>query len=463
MKNTESNLFKKTFLNLRWLIVIAAGYMAVFPAGNSALPLFSYINLLVFGFITSNILLYFISAEYFKKEWLRYTIFIGDIILVSLVIYFTGSAGTDFFLLYFLVIIITALGKDLKVSVIATVVASVFYYGLLAEKEGVNDINMYMRIPFLFVVGLFTGFLSESVKKEEENVKGLRFILAVTDIMNENINLEIMAKLLDPFFAENELISDWEIAIYENKTRKFLLLREDVEIGLSEMSPEFAELLIRKSQIYKAKEYVYFPQSREKQVIGFLRVKPKKKFLARDYDFFMTLAGSFAIAIERNTLYNEIRHLASIDRLTDLYNYGYFLEQSEKLVKRNKDFAVIMIDLDNFKAYNDTYGHVAGNTFLRRIAYNFKEALGSCVLARYGGDEFIILRQGKNEDIDAYLKEFQAAMNVKFNDYEKKIVVTMSIGYARFINDKTAEGVISRADRALYKAKQNGKNTVAYL
>jgi diguanylate cyclase (GGDEF)-like protein len=54
-------------------------------------------------------------------------------------------------------------------------------------------------------------------------------------------------------------------------------------------------------------------------------------------------------------------------------------------------------------------------------------------------------------------------MNVKFNDYEKKVVVTMSIGYARFINDKTAEGVISRADRALYKAKQNGKNTVAYL
>ncbi|MEI6846244.1 MAG: DUF4118 domain-containing protein, partial [Candidatus Firestonebacteria bacterium] len=189
----ELKQFKYNFLNLRWLIVIAAAYMAIFSRVSQEMPLFSYVNLLVFFFILSNVFLYFISLEYFKKDLFRYFIFIGDVLLVSLGIFFTQSAGTDFFLLYFLVIVITALGKDIKVSIIATIVSSLLYFWLLLRKNiNIYDVNIYMRIPFLFVVGLFTGFLSETVKKESASVKELRIILTITDIINENMDYDIM-------------------------------------------------------------------------------------------------------------------------------------------------------------------------------------------------------------------------------------------------------------------------------
>ncbi|OGF44413.1 MAG: hypothetical protein A2452_06120 [Candidatus Firestonebacteria bacterium RIFOXYC2_FULL_39_67] len=459
--------FKYNFLNLRWLIVIAAAYMAVFSAANDGLQLVNYVNILVLFFILSNIFLYFISLEYFKENNFRYIIFIGDIILVSLGIYFTKSAGTDFFLLYFLVIVITALGKDIKASIISTIIASLLYSWLLINKDvNIYDVNIYMRIPFLFVVGLFTGFLSETVKKEETHVKDLRLILAITEIMNENIDYYIMVQLLDPLFEKIDVISDWEVAVYDKKVKKFKLLREDDEFSASEMDPEIVDLLINQAKIYIGKSFIYFPQARDKKVTGFLRVKPKnmKEFSEQDYDLFMTLAGEFALVIERNKLYEEVKHLADMDRLTGLYNYGFFLEQSDNRVNHKKDFAIIMIDLDNFKTYNDTYGHVSGNTYLKNIANYFKSELKGCVLARYGGDEFTVLRDGKNEDIGAFLKNFKSVMDAKFIEYEKKIKVTMSIGYALFPQDGiTSEEVLSKADKCLYKAKRSGKNRIAYL
>ena len=278
MKDNELKQFKHNFLNLRWMIVIAAGYMAVFSARNDGFTAVNYINALVIFFILSNAVLYFISLEVFKKNYFRYFVFIADIILVSLAIYFTKSANTDFFLLYFLVIVITALGKDLKASIISTLVASLLYFWLIINKDAVVDVydaNVYMRIPFLFVVGLFTGFLSETVKKEETHVKDLQLIMAITNVMNENMNYKVMIKLLEPLFDKIVAISDWEIGIFHKSTNKFNLLRQNSEIAASEMEPEIISLLLDKGEIYKSETFIYFPQSREKKVTGFLRIKPR--------------------------------------------------------------------------------------------------------------------------------------------------------------------------------------------
>jgi|GEM_PF-1835770 len=468
----ELKQFKYNFLNLRWLIVIAAAYMAIFSRVSQEMPLFSYVNLLVFFFILSNVFLYFISLEYFKKDLFRYFIFIGDVLLVSLGIFFTQSAGTDFFLLYFLVIVITALGKDIKVSIIATIVSSLLYFWLLLRKNiNIYDVNIYMRIPFLFVVGLFTGFLSETVKKESASVKELRIILTITDIINENMDYDIMVELLDPLFKKIEVISDWEIGIYDNAKKRFKLLRQGREVSAKEFSAgekdaKVVEVLIEQARIYKGKNFIYFPQARDKKVTGFLRVKPLniKEFSEQDYDLFMTLAGEFALMIERNKLYKEIKHLADIDRLTDLYNYGYFLEKSDIRVKNKKKFAVIMIDLDNFKKYNDTYGHVAGNACLKNIAKDFKKELKGCLVSRYGGDEFSVLRDGANEDLEVFLKSFKKKMDVNFIKYGRKEKITMSIGYALFPRDgRTSEEVLLNADNSLYRAKRSGKNKIQVL
>ena len=323
MKENEISQFKYNFLNLRWLIVIAAGYMAVFSAEHSVFTEVNYINALVLFFILSNIFLYFLSPEFFKSRNFRYFVFLGDIVFVTLAIYLTKSGSTDFFLLYFLVIVITALGKDLKASIIATVVASLLYFWIIMKKDAdVNlyDANIYMRIPFLFVVGLFTGFLSETVKKEESHVKDLRLILAITDVVNENMDYNVMVKLLEPFFKKMEVVSDWEIGVFNENTATFKLLRAGTEVVARDLEPEIVERLINKSEVYRGERYIYFPQTREKKASGFLRIEPVsfEKFFSQDQDLFMTLAGEFAIALERDRLYEQIKNLANSDRLTEL-------------------------------------------------------------------------------------------------------------------------------------------------
>ncbi len=469
MKDNEMKKFKYNFLSLRWMIVIVAGYMAILSGSQDGFNIVNYVNGLVIFFILSNVILYFIPLEVFKNKYFRYFVFIADIILVSLAIYLTKNSNTDFFMLYFLVIIITTLGKDIKASIVATLVASLLYLWLLINKNAVVDVydpNVYMRIPFLFVIGLFTGFLSETVKEEETHVKDLQLIMAITNVINENMNYKVMIKLLEPLFEKIITVSDWEIGIFNESTNKFNLLRQNSEIAASEMEPEIISLLLGNGQIYKSNEFIYFPQSREKKVTGFLRIKPKNfiNFKEKNYDLFITLAGEFAIVTERNKLYEQLRKLANTDRLTELYNYGYFLEHAGQVSAEKKYFAVIIIDVDNFKSYNDTYGHLSGNMCLRSIADNMKKEMAACVLGRFGGDEFIVLREGKNEDIAVFLEKFKSSMNTKFHEYDKKAGISISIGYALYPKDgNTLQEVIAAADKALYKAKQTGKDKVSYL
>ena len=469
MKDNEMKKFKYNFLSLRWMIVIVAGYMAILSGSKDGFDTVNYINALVIFFVLSNVILYFVPLVVFKDKHFRYVVFIADIILVSLAIYLTKNSNTDFFMLYFLVIIITTLGKDIKASIVATLVASLLYFWLLINKNVVVDVydpSVYMRIPFLFVIGLFTGFLSETVKEEEAHVKDLQLIMAITNVINENMNYKVMIKLLEPLFEKIVTVLDWEIGIFNESTNKFNLLRQNSEIAASKMEPEIISLLLGNGQIYKSNEFIYFPQSREKKVTGFLRIKPKNflNFKEKNYDLFITLAGEFAIVTERNKLYEQLRKLANTDRLTELYNYGYFLEHAGQVSAEKEYFAVIIIDVDNFKSYNDTYGHLSGNMCLRSIADNMKKEMGACVLGRFGGDEFIVLREGKNEDIAVFLEKFKSNMNAKFHEYDKKSGISISIGYALYPKaGNTLQEVIAAADKALYKAKQTGKDKVSYL
>lgn len=169
---------------------------------------------------------------------------------------------------------------------------------------------------------------------------------------------------------------------------------------------------------------------------------------------------------------DELRRLSCTDSLTRVANRRYFEESLKREWNRAKrttqPLSVIMIDVDHFKEYNDTFGHVAGDRCLLQIA----EALVSLVLrssdlfARYGGEEFVALLAGTNLEGAASLAE---AMRV---EVEKLTVphaphisspwVTISAGVATVIpNAKTSsKSLIEKADKALYDAKRGGRNCV---
>ena len=134
--------------------------------------------------------------------------------------------------------------------------------------------------------------------------------------------------------------------------------------------------------------------------------------------------------------------------------------------KRHKhDFSVLVVDIDHFKEYNDTYGHLAGDEVLSRLASVFKKSVRSCdYVARYGGEEFIIVLPeiGPHDGVQAAERIRKKVVKEKFAGDGEPIKVTVSVGVASYPKDgDDPQAIIRHADTALYEAKETGRNCVA--
>lgn len=162
--------------------------------------------------------------------------------------------------------------------------------------------------------------------------------------------------------------------------------------------------------------------------------------------------------------------LANIDAVTGLYNHRYFQTRLEEEIKRtdetNSTLGMLMIDLDNFKKYNDIYGHKIGDQLLSKASKIFlSKTSEQDIVCRYGGDEFAILLPGANpERITSVIEQIRKDFN-KMVDMDEVFSlpdkVTMSAGYSIYPEfAKTKDELIMQADSALYRAKNMGRNNV---
>jgi len=166
----------------------------------------------------------------------------------------------------------------------------------------------------------------------------------------------------------------------------------------------------------------------------------------------------------------ELKLLASTDPLTKLYNRRYFTKTSAQILaisKRNQlDLSIIMLDVDEFKRVNDTYGHAVGDDVLIAIATTLKEfTRESDVICRFGGEEFIILLPETNvEGAKIIAEKIRLAIKDKVvhinNTVELKSTVSIGVSQVDLQSDKHIETSIHRADKALYEAKETGKDKV---
>lgn len=164
----------------------------------------------------------------------------------------------------------------------------------------------------------------------------------------------------------------------------------------------------------------------------------------------------------------QLRELASREPLTGLYNRRHFSEVMERSFAESRryhsDLSCIMIDLDEFKAANDVFGHQVGDDLLILVAQTIKAQLRTAdVAARYGGDEFIVLLPQTDADraavlADRIVEQFTSDVQVRFPD----VRVSMSVGLASLqaVDVDSADALIRAADRALYQAKEAGKNRI---
>jgi diguanylate cyclase (GGDEF)-like protein len=164
--------------------------------------------------------------------------------------------------------------------------------------------------------------------------------------------------------------------------------------------------------------------------------------------------------------------LATTDGLTELYNHRFFQEQMimqvENCKRYNSQFSVILIDIDFFKKFNDTFGHQAGDAVLKQVAQALKKNVRSTdVVCRYGGEEMTIILSNteKDEAIITAQKICQAVAKRPFKlSADKECNVTISLGVATYPEDGTTPAqLIEHSDKGLYLAKENGRNQVGLV
>ena len=188
-------------------------------------------------------------------------------------------------------------------------------------------------------------------------------------------------------------------------------------------------------------------------------------FQAEDRKFINILSNQVAIGIENARMYKEMEQLAIRDGLTKVYNHSYFQKQLSAKIKKAKEkdlnFGLLLLDIDNFKYFNDQYGHQVGDKILQKLANELKELTRtSDLLARYGGEEFVII----SSNVTAHeIKKLGRRINSQIRrmkvNYEGQIFqITISIGGSIYETNKTKKELIKEADNALYKAKEKGKD-----
>ena len=210
------------------------------------------------------------------------------------------------------------------------------------------------------------------------------------------------------------------------------------------------------------------PLTRGKSVIGVLRLQSgaAESFTPEDWRL-ISLTGDLAsIAIQNSLLYQRTQEEAITDGLTELFVHRYFQERLREELRRSREagieLSLLMVDIDDFKVFNDTWGHLAGDAVLKRIALTLREGVrGTDIAARYGGEEFaVLLVETAGGPGFLVADRLRAAVEkLAFDDIGLSRPVTVSVGVASFpVNAQDERSLVERADEALYAAKRAGKN-----
>jgi len=191
-------------------------------------------------------------------------------------------------------------------------------------------------------------------------------------------------------------------------------------------------------------------------------------FAQSDLQVFALLVSIISISISNAQMYEDMKKMSFTDAMTSLNNYRYFETRMHEEINRarrsNTPVSLLMLDIDNFKNYNDTLGHQAGDEALRVIGWILKNAVrDEDIVNRYGGEEFSIILPGLDKKVISILAE-RIRQKVEEHPFYKEHIqpekkITISLGGAAFPEDADSyEELVKKADEALYYSKKTGRN-----
>jgi len=293
--------------------------------------------------------------------------------------------------------------------------------------------------------------------------------LASLYILDETNNILHLQKHNHPFLI-NKIVS-----LNQNPPSLMVMAVRSKELILVGDIDTHKKPRIRKSQRafagnYKTNNCVIAPLICQDRVVGVLNLADKidgDGFDSEDIALIELFSQLVGASIGNIKLFEKIQHQATTDGLTGLANHKTFYEILEKELWRSRRYggqiSLIMIDVDNLKKINDTFGHRAGDKVIREISRKIKECIRQIdTAARYGGDEFaVILPNTSLTDAVVVAERMVDAVAHSPAIWKKDLIpLSISVGLGQYNADTNPEDITSGSDRALYTAKQEGKNTV---
>jgi diguanylate cyclase (GGDEF)-like protein len=313
----------------------------------------------------------------------------------------------------------------------------IFYFAGVFLKERLKDFKLsFLKLEKEYSV------LSAELKVSEESNNNL------ADEEAHIASLYQITKCLTLYMDEDELF----------KVFKEELARSNIKF----LNLEFVR---HKAEISKYKDYEVFDLYDRKKSLGFFLIKGLNQDYKKDFEM---LVKRFSFSIKRFRLYDQLQKWAIADSLTGLYSKSYCLERLNLEFTRSKEFnlslSVAMLDLDDFKALNDRYGHLTGDVVLRDTAKIIKSSMRNIdFIGRFGGEEFLIIMPEAEKNGSKFAAERirREVENCVIKAFGQAIKVTLSIGIANFPVDADSPAeIIEKADQALYLSKKNGKNRI---
>ncbi len=346
-----------------------------------------------------------------------------------------------------------------------------------------------------FISGRVAASMAKEYSHEQlrEQDKETTLVNRLTAIITSSMSIQMIFDGFAQELKKEDMEIDWAtIALIDGDELYFMALSSNIgsawqtgeriplegtatELSYQEQQAEYEDDLKRVRRFSTSESLLqqgirsvaYLPLNVTGRTIGnlILASRQPNAYTRRDKKLLEKVALQIAAPVENANLYNRLEQRSRIDELTGLFNRRHFEERLKEEVSRQTRygdvFSIFMLDLDNFKAYNDTYGHPAGDILLGQMGKIIKGSVRNVDQAfRYGGDEFVIILPQTTRE-DAYAVAERVRVQIAKRMEKEAIAVTASIGLANYPADGVvADELIDVADNALYHAKRAGGNRI---
>ncbi len=500
VKTQRNQAFKISLAEIRHKIAIVNAVMILLAVGTRGNR---YDYLIAFSYLTWSLSWYLIPMlSRLGMKFLRFPLIIIDLLVTGYMLIRTGGLNSELTFFLFLPIFAAGIRYHLPGIIIWSTVMVLILSGVSYLTTTVSLPDLLVKITYLYLTGIFGGYLvqrtytvTEEVSEKlvqlntrlqklnsfSQEVSGSSDLDAIFNRIikaahQSNPNMLVAVTLFD----ENGQLNIWDSSWDEEwlvKYESHPLNRYNIALApiLVFREPLLCTDITKHNELVKifqgipVRALFIFPIVVAEEVAGALLVSADniQVLPEAEVQILINIATQAGVALQNIASLNEVKQQADTDGLTNLYNRRYFNEKLEELVDRAKEngsnLSLIMMDVDNFKKYNDTFGHPAGDQLLKIVAGVVGEAVREGdIVARYGGEEFVVILKNTGRETALQIAERirVSVANIPLGTLKSPITISLGVGtIPEHALDRNS--LLEFADQSLYYAKQSGKNRVS--